>query len=426
LRSIKKSSEAASLTVTVDYLGGLGDGVANTGSGRLHIPFTAPGDEARVVASGKESGKLIELLNAGPDRISPACIHFGSCGGCSLQHLAPSFIAEWKRMRIAAALARAGLGHVVVDALIAVPPCARRRATLAAERFGNRVTLGFTERASHALVDLTECGVLRPELVAILPALRDSLRTLLNNGEAADIGLTLTETGIDLALIRSRPLTLPDREALASLAEHLDLARIAWRAGANKEAEPVAVRHTPSVRLGTHSVILPVGGFLQPSVEGQTHLTKLVLDGLAGCTGSVVDIFSGLGTFAFPASVAGPVVAFDSDGEAIAALQVAAKRDRAAVTGHRRDLFREPLTAKELGGFGAAIIDPPRAGASAQSKMLAASSIPVIAAVSCSPVSFARDAAILAEGGYMLEKVTPVDQFPWSPHVELMGVFRRA
>ncbi len=410
-------------TVVIDHLGGLGDGVAESASGRLHIPFTAPGDRAQIAMTGKDSARLTTVLEPGPFRAVPPCRHFGRCGGCALQHLQPGFTADWKRGRVVAALARAGLGDAMVGETVSVPPGTRRRATLAAARAGKSVLLGFTERGSHKLVDLRECWILRHELVALIPPLRERLPSLLDGGESADIALTWTDTGADLVLIRRRPLTLIDRETLAAFAEVADLARVSWRPTLSAPAEPVAARRTPVIRFGDLSVAFPPGAFLQPSIEGQAVLTTLVLNALDGVKGNVLDLFSGLGTFAAPVARTAPVSAFDSDKAAIAALRTAATgRPIQAI---ERDLFREPLTGRELGDFAAAVIDPPRAGAQAQVRALADSGIPLIAYVSCNPVTFARDAAILADGGYRLEQVTPVDQFLWSPHIELAGIFRR-
>jgi 23S rRNA (uracil1939-C5)-methyltransferase len=413
----------ADATVTIDHLGGLGDGVAETPTGRLHIPFTAPGDRARVTLKGKDAATLVELLEASQLRTDPTCGHFGTCGGCALQHLKPEFTAGWKRSRVVTALARAGLGGVPVGETISIPPGTRRRATLAASRIGKRVLIGFAERGSHRLVDLQECPVLRPELAALIAPIRARLPDLLAHEETADTALTWTETGIDFVLIRRRPLNLIDRETLAAFAESADLAAVSWRAGVTSPAEPVAARRAPQIRVGKALVAFAPGTFLQPSVEGELQLAALVRQALADAGGPIVDLFCGLGTFAIPASANGPVSAFDSDGPAIATLQKAARG--LSVTAHRRDLFREPLTMTELAGFAAAIIDPPRAGAEKQARMLAASAVPLIAYVSCNPTSFARDAAILAAGGYRLESVAPIDQFAWSPHVELVGSFRR-
>jgi 23S rRNA (uracil1939-C5)-methyltransferase len=411
------------LTVSIAQLGALGDGIAEGPAGRIHIPFTAPGDLARIALKGKDAGALLEVLTASPERVVPPCGHFGRCGGCALQHIAPAFTADWKRSKVIAALARSGLGQTVVAKTLSVPAATRRRATLAASRIGKRLTLGFAERASHQLVDLRECPVSRPELVALFQPIRERLGVLLNAGETADFSLTWTETGVDLVLIRRRPLNLADREALADLAETADLAKVSWRASVTAAAEPVAARRTPLVRFGDHTVALPPGVFLQPSIDGERLLTTLILDAISDASGPIIDLFAGLGTFTIPASRIGPVTAFDGDKAAISALRGAVRGLR--ISADIRDLFREPLAVRELNPFAAAIIDPPRAGAQAQTRMLADSAIPLIVFASCNPVSFARDAAILTDGGYRLGQVTPVDQFLWSSHIELVGVFRR-
>ena len=411
--------------VTIDRLGGLGDGIAEGPSGRLHVSFTAPGDRVRVETGGK-SASLVELLSPGPARVAPPCGHFGRCGGCAFQHLDLAFSAAWKRERISEALTRAGMPDVPVAETVAIPPGTRRRATLAAKRIGNGVVLGFAERASHRLVDLAECPVLRPELVALLPSLRELLGSVLGRAESADLGLCLTDNGVELTLIRPRAPSLAEREALAAFGDTYDLARIAWRSAAHRPAEPVSARRTPMIRLGGYPVALPPGVFLQPSLEGEVALIRLVLQALGG-DGPTVDLFSGLGTFGLPRSAQCRVAAYDGDAEAVGALEAAIRTNSLSsrITASRRDLFRDPLTAAELAPFTAAIIDPPRAGAEAQSRALAQSSIARIAAVSCNPGTFARDAAILVAGGYRLETVTPVDQFPWTTHIELVAAFRR-
>ncbi len=410
-------------TVTIDRLGALGDGVAETQSGRLHVPFSAPGDRVRVKSTGKDAAEIVELLEPGAHRTAPACRHFGTCGGCALQHLDARFIADWKRSRVVETLARAGLGAALVDPTVVIPPGTRRRATLAARRLGGRVLLGFAERASHRLVDLAECPLLRPDLAGLVAPIRAKMKDLLTPHETADIALTGTDTGVDFVLVRRRDLTLADREALAALAESCDLARVSWRPSLTAAAEPVAERRRPLHVIGPESVPFSQGAFLQPSSEGEAALAALVMDAVGASAGPVVDLFSGLGTFAVPALGRGPVSAFDNDAAAIATLAKAMRGK--PLTAAPRDLFREPLTAAELDGFAAAILDPPRAGAQAQSRTLADCAVPVLAYVSCNPVSFARDAAILTGGGYRLERAVPVDQFAWSPHIELVGVFRR-
>jgi 23S rRNA (uracil1939-C5)-methyltransferase len=324
---------------------------------------------------------------------------------------------------VVGALARSNLGDVVVSPTIVIPPGTRRRATLAVARIGKRLLLGFAERASHRLVDLKECHILTEDLVRLIAPLRDRLGILVLANETADFVLTATETGVDFVVVRKRPLGLADREALADFAETADLARVSWRASPTAPAEPVAARRSPQIRIGDDLVAFAPGAFLQPSREGEARLARIIRDAISGLEGTVADLFCGLGTFALPSSRTNAVYAFDSDSTAVSALRnVARGRQLVAQT---RDLFREPLTVTELAAFSGVIIDPPRAGAQAQARTLADSGVATVVYVSCNPTSFARDAAILVEGGYRLEQAVPIDQFAWSPHVELVGVMRR-
>jgi 23S rRNA (uracil1939-C5)-methyltransferase len=210
------------------------------------------------------------------------------------------------------------------------------------------------------------------------------------------------------------------RGALAALTEAEDFARLAW------EGEVVVTRRVPFQAMGTARVVPPPGAFLQATAEGERALVGAVR-AAAGGARRVADLFAGCGTFSLPLAVGAAVLAVEGEAAMLAALAEAARRTPGLrpVRTEARDLFRRPLLAGELGGFDAVVIDPPRAGAEAQSRELARSGVPVIAAVSCDPASFARDAAILVAGGYRLDWVQPVDQFRWSGHVELAARFSR-
>ena len=415
------------ITVAIDRLGGGGDGIAETPAGKIFVPLSAPGDIVRVRPSGKDKARLLEVVTPGPARATPPCPHFGRCGGCALQHLDAQAIATWKREKIVTALSMAGLADAPVAETISIPAGTRRRATLAARRLRGGAVLGYAERASHTLIDVKTCPVLRPELEALLTPLRELATAILQAGETADFALTLTDCGIDLTMIRERKLDLTDRQTLGEIAQSANLVRISWRPSPTKPAETVIEQRAPFVRIAGLQVPFPSGAFLQPSAEGEATLIRLIAEGLGDAAAPTVDLFCGLGIFALPATASGAVAAFDDHRDSIAALQAIARKPalRGRLTAEHRDLFREPLSATELAPFEAAIIDPPRAGAAAQTAMLARSRVPVIAMASCNPASFARDAAVLVAGEYRLEKVTPIDQFLWSPHVELVAIFRR-
>ncbi|MGC2854145.1 class I SAM-dependent RNA methyltransferase [Novispirillum sp. DQ9] len=412
---------AAPVTVTAGALGARGDVQAENAGQKLYVPFALPGETVEVRPGAPRgdgrAAELVRVMTPSAERVAPPCPHFGTCGGCALQHMAPAAEAAWKRDLVVTALARRGL-DVPVAATVSIAPGTRRRATLGTRRTKGGVILGFKERQSHTLIDVTACPVLRPELQALLPALRRALAAVVPAGAAGDAQVQWTDSGADLRLDLPAAPDLAGREALAALAEALDLARFHIRV--DGLAEPVAVRRPPLVHFGGVAVNLPPGAFLQPSAEGEHALRDLVLAGLDGVEGAVADLFCGLGTFALPLAERHAVFAADGDGPAVGAL-AATGRVRTAV----RDLFADPLAGKDLAPFSAVVFDPPRAGAREQAEALAAAGPAVVVAVSCAPATFARDARALVDGGYVLENVTPVDQFAWSAHVELVAVFRR-
>jgi 23S rRNA (uracil1939-C5)-methyltransferase len=410
--------DRATLDVTIESIGHKGDGVAVHEGRALYVPFTVAGDRARVRIEG-ERGELQALLKAGTDRAEPPCVHFGDCGGCALQHVSPPAYAEWKRTQVVTALAQRGFGDMPVEPCIVLPPRVRRRLVAKALRTSQTVVLGFNRRATHQLIDVRECVIASPNLVRMFPELRDVLSNILPVKAWAKIALTESDAGVDCAFESETKLALPGLQALADFAEAQDLARVSWN------GDPVAERRAPFVTFADSAVKLPPKSFLQASRAADEALTRLVLESIDEPR-HVADLFCGLGTFALPLATGGRRVhAYDSDAASIASLQSAARANGLSLEAAARDLFRRPLSEKELNGFDAVVFDPPRAGAIEQAQALAASGVPRVVAVSCSPASFARDARVLVDGGYRLMRVTPVDQFLWSAHVELVAAFSR-
>ncbi len=427
------------IEVTIAAVGARGDGVAEIAAStpkdgsRVFVPLTVSGDRVRIrlgppQAEGRR-GQVTAWLERGPDAVEPVCRHFGRCGGCTLQHFGDPAYGAWKAGVVAAALERAGFPPTAPVPLARTPPGGRRRATFTVRRRGRVVLCGFNERLSHRLVDLEDCPVLAPDITGLLPALRRGLASVLADGEAAEVTATRLETGLDLVLVGPERLSLEAREALAALAESADLARLSWQPDARQPVEPVAARRAAVIRFGGHPVSVPPGAFLQASAAGEAALTGAILAGVALLDGNepVADLFAGCGTFSLPLVTGGPsrrrVHAVDGSGSALAAL--AAAGHGLPLTTAQRDLSRNPLSGSELAPFGAVVFDPPRAGAAIQAAALAASSVPVVVAVSCNPATFARDARQLREGGYGLCSALAVDQFLWSAHIELVAVFRR-
>lgn len=425
--------ESAPLDLTIERIGARGDGIAGHDGTAVYVPLTVPGDRVRAVPTGKRGdaieARLDAVLEAGPDRTTPPCPHYGACGGCAVQHLADAAYADWKRGLVVEALAHTGLADVPVAPLVRTAPAGRRRARFAALRRGGRLHLGFNARAAARIVDLETCLVLDPAIVAVIAPLRRALADILPEGGALDVTVTRLEGGLDVLLTGGAAPGLAARERLAAFAEEADLGRLAWAPSDRAAAEPVAHRRPVVAWFGAPfrdavAVSVPPGVFLQASAEGEAALVALVREETRGSR-RVADLFAGAGTFAF--ALSGDkrrVHAVEGDAEAHACLARAA----AGVGGlsiERRDLFRDPLPAQALDDYDAVLFDPPRAGARAQAAEIAASRVPLAIGVSCNPATFARDARLLVDGGLRLERVVPVDQFVWSAHVELVARFRR-
>jgi 23S rRNA (uracil1939-C5)-methyltransferase len=428
-RPIRQRSNGRVAEVTVEAIGGRGDGVARLDGRPVYIAGSLPGDRLRVRIDKSRGegfvGRVLETLSEGPGRVPAPCPRFGECGGCDLQHVDDAIYGAWKTDQVRLALARRGFEDPPLRPLVRIPGGARRRAGFAVERIGQSVVVGFHARESSRIVDAGSCLVLTSDLVALLRRLGERLRGFVGNGERLDVTATQTEGGIDLLIKGKHPLSLAAREALAALAGAADLARVSWQSEAGPP-EPVAMRRPARMTFGDVPVDLPPGAFLQPSAAGEAALVAAVTGALADCR-RVADLYAGCGTFAFPLARTARVHAVEGDGDAVGALTAAIRSAGLSgrVTAAQCDLASDPLVEEDLACFDGAVFDPPRAGAKAQCERLARSTVRSIVAVSCDPATFARDARILVDGGYRLLDVTPIDQFIWSAHVELVAAFQR-
>jgi 23S rRNA (uracil1939-C5)-methyltransferase len=411
------------IEIEIDALGAGGDGLAKGPDGvRLIVPGALPGERARVEPGKGGRAISVEILAPSPHRIAAPCRHFGVCGGCSIQHLADAAYVDWKTGLARAALAREDLAPEIAP-LRRVAPKSRRRAELAGVRTASGVALGFHHENSASVVDLETCDVLTPSLFAALPGLRLALADILRPAQRVDVHLTETGVGIDVLFTGATP-DAKSRARLAEYARAADIPRIAWRTDARRSAEIVVLRRVPTLSLAGVAVEPPPGAFLQASAEAEAILVEEVAAAL-GKAKRVADLYAGLGTFTFP--LGARVHAFEGNDAARAALDAAARKAARAgkIVAETRDLDRRPLTPPELEAFDALVFDPPREGAQVQARNLARGRVPIVVGVSCNPVSFARDAKLLVEGGYALTRVVPVDQFPWTGHLELVGIFAK-
>lgn len=399
-------------------LGAQGDGVAATDTGPVFVPFTLPG-ETVTAARAKDRAELVAVLEPSPLRVEPPCRHFGVCGGCSLQHMAADAYLAWKRAKVGEALAARGIA-AAVDEIAACAPRSRRRVVLSARRTERGMLLGYRRALSHEIVDIVEDPIAVPGIEAALPRLRELAALVAATAQPFHLTVTATETGLDVAAGGSGALTDMQRRAAADFVLRERFARL------SVDGEIIIEPQKPVVRFGDVAVSPPPGAFLQAVASAEEVMADLVLSHLAGAR-KVADLFAGVGTFALRLGRQGEVHAVEADAAALAALDRGFRMGAGLrrVTAERRDLFRRPLTFKELNAFDGVVFDPPRAGAEDLAKQLARSDVPKVAAVSCNPTTMARDIGLLLAGGYRLTRVAPIDQFLWSAHVEAVALLEK-
>jgi 23S rRNA (uracil1939-C5)-methyltransferase len=393
-----------------------GLGVAEGGT---TVPGVLPGERARVRFEGRRA-ELVEILDASPERANPYCSWFGRCGGCATQHMSDALYRGWKRELVVEALRRARV-EAHVGPLVDAHGKGRRRATFHARfPYGAPDEVGFMRVRSHDIVSIDACPLAAPAMAGAVEAARALARDLRGLRKPLDIGVTATLEGLDVDLRGSGPLDLPETRKLTRTADALDLARV------SNHGAVVVERRPPRVAFGEALVTLPPSGFLQATEAGEALLADFAETAMADVR-KVADLFCGAGAFALRLARRREVHGFDSDAAAIAALErgAAATEGLRALVATTRDLFQRPLRADELAAFDGVLFDPPRAGAEAQAREFATSSLRLVVAISCNATTFARDARILVDGGFAIETVTPLDQFRSSPHVEIAAVFRR-
>ncbi len=411
-------------TVTIESLGRQGDGIAAAADGPLHVPFALPGETVALFGKGGKRARIERIVEASAQRQEPFCRHFGTCGGCRLQHFETEAYRVWKRGLVVEALARAGL-ETDVAPLVHFPIASRRRAVFSAVRTAAgpkpATVFGFQERDTNRVIDLVECPVMVPAISGKLDALRGLCHVLAPAKGIMKLTVLATGGGLDLAVETEGKLSPKSLDrAIAYAGEH-GFARLSLN------GETLAQFQAPVLTCGEVAVVPPPGGFAQAVSSAEDAMAGLVTGHLSECK-RVADLFSGFGAFTLRLAASSEAHAVETDGAALEALERAWRQTGGAlkrVTHERRDLFRRPMQVSELATFDGVVFDPPRAGAEAQARELAGSDVARIAAVSCNPVTLARDLTTLVAGGYHIVSVTPLDQFVFTPHVEAVALLQR-
>jgi 23S rRNA (uracil1939-C5)-methyltransferase len=414
---------AGPVTLTIERLGAQGDGIATHEGRQVFAPLTLAG-ETITAEVDRDRARVIDIVTPSPDRVGARCPHYGECGGCSLQHLADEPYLAFKREQVVTALSFQKI-DATVDTVVSIAPRSRRRAVFAAHRLhgsgGKTVAIGFHGRRSHRIVPVTDCAVVTPGVLALLPKLERIAAICAPPKDALTIAVTETITGFDVALNGvAKGFPADSRIRAIQAAGEIGLARLTINGDVAME------RAAPMLRAGAAHLTPPPGGFLQACEASEAAMLALVKEAV-GDARRIVDLFAGAGTFSLPLASTATVHAVEGEEAAIASLDRAARKAQGLkpVTVEKRDLFRRPLTRDELKRFDAAVIDPPRAGAEAQSRELAASAIKRVAMVSCNAQTFARDIQIMTNAGWRITRITPIDQFLWSPHIEIVAQLKR-
>lgn len=404
--------------LAITRLGAQGDGVADTERGPVFVPFTLPGETVNAAVE-RDRATLMAVVDASPLRVEPPCRHFGACGGCAVQHLEDGAYRAWKRDKVLESFRREHL-DADVAALVPCAPDSRRRVVFSARRTDSGMLLGYHRAQSAEIIAVSECRIALPEIVASLSNLRELAGIVCQTTKSFHVSVTATATGLDVAFADSGTLSESGRRLAANFAIRERIARLSI------DGEIVVEPQKPIIHFGDVAVTPPPGGFIQAVKSAEEAMVDLVTAHL-GKAKKVADLFAGSGAFALRLARRSEVHAVEGDAAALAALDrgfrfaTGLKR----VTQEKRDLFRRPLTFKELNLFDGVVFDPPRAGAEDQARQLARSDVPLVAAVSCNPATLVRDLRILANGGYAVKSVTPIDQFLWSPHVEAVALLEK-
>lgn len=405
-------------SVLIERLGAQGDGIVTQQDRPVFVPFTLPGERVNLAINGHE-GTVISVLEPSSERVQPACKHFEHCGGCALQHWAAKPYLEWKRSLVREALASKGI-EAEIGPVAPCKPGERRRVTFTARKVQGNVVIGFNAARSHDIVEIEECPVSMPSLIAALPALKILSAILVTKNDPARISVTATDSGLEVSV---EGIPAPKGEARKRASEYTILNK--WTR-LSVAGEIIVEPRKPVLSFGKVPVFIAPGGFLQAVHHVEEQMAALVSAHLAKSR-KIADLFSGAGSFTFRLAENSAVHALESDEGSVAALNHAWKHVQGLkpISAEQRDLYRRPLTVGELKAYDGVVFDPPRAGAEAQCVTLAKSGVKKIAAVSCNPITLARDLRILIDGGYKLVSVTPFDQFLWSPHVEVVALLAR-
>jgi 23S rRNA (uracil1939-C5)-methyltransferase len=413
--------------VTIESLGSAGDGIAELCGKKLFVLYTAPGDvvEVELLSNKKAHAKIKKLYTHSSKRQDPACQHFTQCGGCSLQHVKEDYYTQFKTEIVEKLLSEIG-AKTTIAPLISVKEKSRRRAEFKVQYKKGQPQIGFFSAQSHQLIALEECPVCEDSITQLLPSLKECINQL--SPHISSLSLTILDKGVDITIATTKNLSLNDQELLKDWAKKQSVTRISSHPVADNQYHHTFYdTQNNTITFDKVAVAIPPGAFIQASSTAQEAIITYVKKYLEQCH-YIADLYAGCGCYS--ASLAphcNHVWAYEGVQSMVSALHNASIANALSnkITATTRDLFKNPLKPHELQRFDGVVINPPRNGALAQIKQLQLAKVPTIVMVSCNPTTFKRDARHLIENGYELSEITPIDQFYWTPHLELVAKFEK-
>jgi len=403
----------------IDDLGRQGDGIARENGTAIYVPFALAGEKVSVTGKGSRR-ELIDILEKSPDRVEPVCRHFGICGGCQVQHLSASSYRDWKQEAVSLPLRKAGIDHPI-EPLAVFKSALRRKVVFGAKNTNEGILIGFAERSSDRIIPVDHCPVTDAGIVGSIPNLKNLVASLPQSRKPFRLAVMATENGLDVNIEGVTALKASVRDVLIRKALAYDFARLSW------EGEVLIENRKPGLSIGVCTIVPPPGSFVQALLEAEHLMADLVSSHLSDCK-ATADLFSGMGTFALRLAATSTVWAIEENAAALSSLD-RAWRDTGGklkqVKTETRNLDRRPASFQELKKIDGLVFDPPRAGAEIQARQIAKSRVKKVAAVSCNPTTLARDLDILIKGGYRVTRIVPIDQFVYTPHVEVVVLLER-
>ena len=368
-----------------------------------------------------------------------------NCGGCSYRNLSTDEYRKIKTDDFSKTVSFIKSTNFKQGKTVFIADGTRRRVSFVFEYKKRKLVFGFNEKSSHQIVEIHNCFSLTAKINKNISFIRDIVSSICEQPYSekqgkkivqktiskGDVFICEADNGLDVVLEFSAPLTLDYRMIISeAINENSDIIRISHRISQFAESETIVEKATPYINSGVYKIYIPAGTFLQPSSEGQEALENLVKKYIGEVRGNIADLFCGVGTFSylFAQCKNTKITSIDSSVSLLKGFSDSINRNQITnIKIENKNLFKYPLDENELKEFDVIIFDPPRAGAKELCRSIAQSvnKPEKIIAISCNPQTFVNDANTLIFGGYKLEEITMVDQFPYSNHSELVAFFTK-